>query len=414
MALGAAVGKEKRRLCVHVFSVVCDHGQVSMVEDAFAAVLCRPRCEVTLRTAPSGHVSLRTSVVHAGDGCWRSARMGSSAAAGRFMVAASQIAPDDVVCDAPAYCVCTFEEWRKRVCASCFSLASGRLTVRCPNCEHAFYCSEQCRTRHRIEGSVGSAPHGRVCAALRRFAPLRKYGKSTANVLRLLLEALACRADATDAADAADTADGLFDALVHHPPHWSQPKEAQEWARVSAAFRTLLSRCDWWHAPPPSDDELFALVSRLDSNIFGCFVRDDGAIFGHACYLQAATFNHSCEPNCVAMRGVARMRIVAQEAVAAGEPLTISYIDANRPVHARRKDLSDHYHFTCDCPRCTAEAANGAVRTKLTYGGGGALRRDAAGKDAPRRGGVASRLPKAPPPPAAATKPTRPWFEALA
>ncbi|EOD10686.1 hypothetical protein EMIHUDRAFT_215475 [Emiliania huxleyi CCMP1516] len=344
-----------------------------MVEDAFAAVLCRPRCEVTLRTAPSGHVSLRTSVVHAGDGCWRSARMGSSAAAGRFMVAASQIAPDDVVCDAPAYCVCTFEEWRKRVCASCFSLGSGRLTVRCPNCEHAFYCSEQCRTRHRIEGSVGSAPHGRVCAALRCFAPLRKYGKSTAN-----------------------------------------PKEAQEWARVSAAFRTLLSRCDWWHAPPPSDDELFALVSRLDSNIFGCFVRDDGAIFGHACYLQAATFNHSCEPNCVAMRGVARMRIVAQEAVAAGEPLTISYIDANRPVHARRKDLSDHYHFTCDCPRCTAEAANGAVRTKLTYGGGGALRRDAAGKDAPRRGGVASPLPKAPPPPAAATKPTRPWFEALA
>jgi len=393
--------------------------------DPFAALLGGATCEATLRVCTGGGVALRLQAASNGGGCWRSALMRTSAGAGRFMLAASDVAAGTVVCEAPAHCVCAFEEWRKRACACCFQLATGRLTVRCADCEHAFYCSEECRRRHWARGSAGTAPHAHLCRALQRFAPLRKYGKSTANVLRLLFECLAvCHAtepppeavasdamvgaggegaaaavllaagstpEASLAAAAEARSDAelhparapvelsaherfrLFDALQHHPPSWSHPKEALEWAKACGVFRSVLAHAAWWTEPLPSDTELFALVSRLDSNIFGCFVRDGGALFGQACYLQAATFNHACAPNCSATSGVACMRIVADEHIPAGAQLSIAYIEVNRPREARRKLLQDHYNFACGCERCCAEAIAGG-RAKLRYEGGGARR----------------------------------------
>jgi len=266
--------------------------------------------------------------------------------------------------------------------------------------------------------------------ALTKFAALRKFGKPTANVLRLLLEmfairytsssslgkvpidleqsrhveipgieslppadcashptspaVLSCPRDTWEQADSRQSlpigvvsilresmgpCSRLFDALQHHPPRWSHPKEALEWSRACAAFRTVLSHARWWDGvahPLPSDADLHAMVSRLDSNIFGCFVRDGGPLFGHACYLQAATFNHSCSPNCSATSGVECIDIIADEEILEGEELCISYIDTNRPREARRKALKDHYNFDCMCRRCNTEALVGG-RKKLRY-----------------------------------------------
>lgn len=52
--------------------------------------------------------------------------------------------------------------------------------------------------------------------------------------------------------------------------------------------------------------------------------------------MQASYFNHSCRPNCQAVRDLPhdshdfklRMRIVALRDIAAGEELSISYLDA--------------------------------------------------------------------------------------
>lgn len=404
------------------------------VRDAFEELLGTARCESTLRVT-QGSVSLHLYVASGGGGCWRGALMRTSPEEGRYMVAASRIETGSVVCKAPAHCVCAFEEWRKRACACCFVISTGRLTIRCPECEHAFYCSHECRSSHLLEGSNGTAPHAHLCGALRKFAPLRKFGKPTANVLRLLLENLAVRyaekpaleglvksdaapiwkggtptawgpgsppppgelpvtigpsaqlgtraaPDCSGSLDCARKLRGggtpcpnavvngrLFDALQHHHPKWSQPKEALEWAKACAIFRTVLSHTAWWGQTLralPTDSELFSVVSRLDSNIFGCFVRDGGPLFGHACYLQAATFNHSCAANCSATSGVGCIEIIADEDVREGEQLSISYIDANKPRDARRKILQEHYNFQCRCSRCATEAS-AAGRAKMSY-----------------------------------------------
>ena len=40
---------------------------------------------------------------------------------------------------------------------------------------------------------------------------------------------------------------------------------------------------------------------------------------------------------------------------AAGDELTISYVDGRLPYAERRKILRDHYGFDCACGRCAAE-----------------------------------------------------------
>ncbi len=55
-------------------------------------------------------------------------------------------------------------------------------------------------------------------------------------------------------------------------------------------------------------------------------------------------------------------------ALAAGEPVTIAYTNANAPLAARRKVLAQDYFFECRCVRCEREAspAPGAA-AKISY-----------------------------------------------
>ena len=117
------------------------------------------------------------------------------------------------------------------------------------------------------------------------------------------------------------------------PPEYRSPKEAALWGKACQLLREAISCCEWcpWgreagdvRAPPttaplpPTDAELHALLSRLDSNCFGCFRCDGGPTIGHGCFLAAAVFNHSCDPNCFATSGASTLRIETQQAVAQG------------------------------------------------------------------------------------------------
>lgn len=267
----------------------------------------------------------------------------------------------------------------------------------CCVCQQCSYCSEACQEQHR-------PIHERVCPALQRWAQMKKAGKETMAVLRLLLEALAidyAPAVQTRSADAAQNVVGApsFSALQHHPATYDTPKEASEWARCCASFRGVVEACEWcpWrpdgagstsHRPPPTDAELHALASRIDSNCFGIF-RDghgDGAprlasngrnvdLLGRGVYLDAALFNHSCSPNCSVTSGARRLSVVCETPVAAGAELTIAYVDTQQPLAARQKLLRTHYHFECACVRCVAEAAPGATGAKLSYQSGGGTRK---------------------------------------
>jgi len=75
---------------------------------------------------------------------------------------------------------------------------------------------------------------------------------------------------------------------------------------------------------------------------------------GSAVYLVPSLFNHSCEPSVdVAFPGgTAAMELRARRDVAAGEELTISYLDSALPRAQRQEHLLKGYGFECRCPLC--------------------------------------------------------------
>eukprot|EP00329_Picozoa_sp_Boothbay-MS584-11_P000356 6234_6 len=48
------------------------------------------------------------------------------------------------VCRSPVFVMSALEEWRKRVCACCFSIGEKRFSHRCTQCDQVFYCSSGC------------------------------------------------------------------------------------------------------------------------------------------------------------------------------------------------------------------------------------------------------------------------------
>ena len=310
-----------------------------------------------------------------GGGRWWDMAVHYTPAQGRHVLATRALSAGEVVCAAPVHALSVLEEWKKRVCANCFTVAPGRLSCSCSDCEQAFYCGAACRAAHRERGGIGSVAHALVCPALRRFPALKKLGKDNVAMLRLMLEVLAARHGRHDNDQRSTEASASFEELVHHPPDYGSPKEAAMWAKASHLLREAISCCDWcpWGieeggtSAPPTDAELHAVLSRLDSNCFGCYRCDGGPTIGHGCFLSAAVFNHSCDPNCFATSGASTLRIETQQAVAQGEELTIAYVDTNLPRSARQKHLRACYHFDCACTRCVLEASASAPKQKLSY-----------------------------------------------
>ena len=321
-----------------------------------------------LDSGPRVRIRLSTALLLC-DGRWRGVSLRTTAGEGRHLVASRDLAAGTVVCTSPAYALSTFEEYKKRVCACCFTVAAGRLEHRCAACDQVYYCNASCRAAHAAHGAAGSLPHALTCPVLAALGPVRKCGgKSLQAVLRLVIEAIARRELEPGAAA------GFFAALESHPPRRT-PKEASEWSRATEHFRRALAAST--SAPLAAaaatidERELHELVSKVDSNCFGCFVPSDGGDrdvgFGHGVYLAASMFNHSCAPNCAATTGIDKMEIRTAAAVAAGTELSINYCDTNRPVDARRAYLRSCYGFECGCTRCAAESTPGRAGARLSY-----------------------------------------------
>lgn len=83
---------------------------------------------------------------------------------------------------------------------------------------------------------------------------------------------------------------------------------------------------------------------------------ESGVASGTAIYKLPSLFNHSCAPNARASweHGDSSMTIRATRDIAAGEELTIAYVDVDVAAAARRSKLSEWYGFDCACSRCVA------------------------------------------------------------
>ncbi|CEM04249.1 unnamed protein product [Vitrella brassicaformis CCMP3155] len=110
---------------------------------------------------------------------------------------------------------------------------------------------------------------------------------------------------------------------------------------------------DWSGYNSSGDDT--ALLGSLSSELFPSFK-------GYALFPVFSLLNHSCEPNSESTY-VDRNTISAftTRDVAAGEELTISYIDNTMSLADRREELRG-YGFVCTCPKCEREAAGGLLQ----------------------------------------------------
>ncbi|TPX33633.1 hypothetical protein SmJEL517_g03512 [Synchytrium microbalum] len=149
-------------------------------------------------------------------------------------------------------------------------------------------------------------------------------------------------------------------ALESHASNWATEEEqsykkgirfVKQFVETSALTRKV------------DETEIKNLVSRIETNGFGVW-NHNGSCYGRAIAPHLSYFNHSCDPNCD-VKGGSIMTVTANRDIVEGEPLTITYIETNAPVSARRAKLLEDYHFTCGCPRCETEAQ--LPQQKISY-----------------------------------------------
>ncbi|EPE08888.1 mynd finger domain-containing protein [Ophiostoma piceae UAMH 11346] len=95
------------------------------------------------------------------------------------------------------------------------------------------------------------------------------------------------------------------------------------------------------------------VMCRIHTNSFD---RSDVDTATSGLYLDTtlAMVNHSCMPNAVVAFVGQKAYLRAQAPVAAGDELTISYIDYTKPLAARQEGLV-LYNFACSCQRCAED-----------------------------------------------------------
>lgn len=124
-----------------------------------------------------------------------------------------------------------------------------------------------------------------------------------------------------------------------------------EWAKRVGNLEENLSEEDKKKLEQAIDD----MYMKMD-DFSGQFLNVEGS----GLYSQQSKINHSCQPNCeiVFPQSNHVLQVVALRDIAAGEEVTISYLDEcmlSRSRHSRQKVLKENYIFVCECEKCSFE-----------------------------------------------------------
>ncbi|RKO83582.1 hypothetical protein BDK51DRAFT_11615, partial [Blyttiomyces helicus] len=159
--------------------------------------------------------------------------------------------------------------------------------------------------------------------------------------------------------------------LQSHYLDWPT-EDVHDWRKTKNFMLKILEESGLLEEGDPEDDIgnrgdfVLHLISKIESNGFGLWSPKKGVCMGRAIFPRASYFNHSCDPNCECIQDGMIMTIRTKRPVEEGEAsLTISYIDTNLPLGARRARLQEEYFFTCGCERCNAESNGTAPARKL-------------------------------------------------
>jgi hypothetical protein len=114
---------------------------------------------------------------------------------------------------------------------------------------------------------------------------------------------------------------------------------------------------------PPATREAFNDLARSYNNPAvhaqdiiktNAFAIDVSSVQHLAVFPEASRFNHDCAPN--AMYYLDHIRLThtlhATRNIAAGEEVTVSYVDPISPAWSRKSELLQAFSFSCSCQRC--------------------------------------------------------------
>ncbi|CAL1713172.1 unnamed protein product [Somion occarium] len=209
-------------------------------------------------------------------------------------------------------------------CDNCHCLANDRVALlKCSGCASFWYCGVNCQITH------WKAHHRRICKAYNRYTISSGYQALPVNekVDAMLLSQLLVQVFPKD--------DFSLPPLAGNDPLVTS-KSADVPQHIA---RECFSRFG---------NNNFVLHSHLNT-------------FAHGVYpLASRLFNHSCIPNCVVKYRITRgepvkMEIVSLHEIAAGEEITIPYLDPALPYETRQNALQANYGFRCACLLCTFE-----------------------------------------------------------
>jgi len=142
----------------------------------------------------------------------------------------------------------------------------------------------------------------------------------------------------------------MYQKYVNDPDQWEQMK--------SIAMLAFL--CVHGHSQFDVSLENFKLILNIhfaiECNSFGVS-KSDQIRCGTGLYYPTNFINHSCNPNAFIRFSGKRQYLIANQDIAAGEQILISYVDHGHPEKIyRQRCLEEGYHFKCDCARCEEQS----------------------------------------------------------
>jgi len=261
------------------------------------------------------------------------------------------------------------------ICYHCLVPVSAATAVPCA-CDRMF-CSAACKTtalQHYHAATCG-AGGGRADATLEELARTDSEFGMRALLLPwkllgwALTAAKAARAPATSPADLPPFCYMDRTTDLGAPP----PRVAPAAPRAHTSAHPFLSMWSWFHDMLRGDtvmarmapEWLLETIMVIYANAVSPLGKLGDVPQVQALARGAACFNHSCEPNAAFVMDLAttgsQVTVVTSRPVAAGEEVTVSYVDAAAP-YATRAELLHHRGFTCTCRRCLIDEREKAAR----------------------------------------------------